>query len=335
MSTSMETKPLRELHPGEQADFFALLAERERRATRDGKPFYMLRFRDRQRSASVPVWADSPLFGPCEEQWQAGQHFKLRAKYDEHAQYGPQVEILKIRPVIEEDRSDGYDPDQFQRRTRFDVDAMFAELCQGADSIEDAPLRRLVNRLLTDNADAVRSHPAASHNHHAYQGGFLEHTVSVLRTGLYLADKYREYYPDLDPPLNRDLIIAGCILHDIGKIHELAPESDGASYTVAGELIGHILIGRDMAREAAREIDGLNPELLLYLEHIITAHQGLPEWGSPRSPMMPEALLVHHADDIDAKMNIFVGILESSESEGAFSDSKNILRRKLLRQRNL
>jgi 3'-5' exoribonuclease len=333
-STLFEVAALHEMQKGQSGDFFAVLSERVRRSTRDGKPYFLLRFRDQKRSASVPVWSDSPLFDVCEREWQVGQHFKIRALYDEHEQYGPQLEVQKIRLACDEDRADGYDPAKFVRSTRFDVEALFAELVSGAESIADEPLRRLVLRVLSDHEDAIREFPAASRNHHAYRGGYLEHTVSVLRTGLYFAEKYAEYYPDLDPPLNRDLVVAGCIVHDIGKVIELQCHPEGASYTVAGELIGHILIGRDIVRDAGRHVDGLNPELLLYLEHIITSHQGLAEWGSPKPPMLPEALLVHYADDVDAKMNIFVSILDSAEGDGPFTDQSNVLRRKLLKDRN-
>lgn len=335
MTTKILRVPLHEMQPGQLGDFFALLCERVRKTTREGKPFYSLRFRDRFRTVSAPIWDNSPHFGACDQEWEVGGHFKIRGVYQEHDRYGAQIEIQNIRLAGPEDWTDGYDPDDFELCTRFDVDELFEELADGARQISDEPLRDLVLTLLSDNEDALKCHPAASRNHHAYKGGLIEHTVSVLRNGLFFADKYRAYYPDLKPPLNKDLIIAGCILHDIGKLRELDCGIDGGIYTVSGILVGHILQGRDMIREAAKRIDGLNPELLLYLEHIITSHQGLPEWGSPTVPMMPEALLVHFSDDVDAKMNIFVNILANSEGDGPFTDTGNVLRRKLLKDRNV
>ena len=335
MSASSESLALHELEKGQLGDFFAALCERNRRKTAAGKPFYLLRFRDQKRSVSAPVWGESSVFDECEKNWSVGQHFKIRARYDEHDQYGPQIEIHKIRLATDEDQAAGYDPALFVRSSRFDIETMWTELVETARSIVNEPLSQLVVKLLGQHEAVLREHPAASRNHHAYRGGFLEHTLSVVRTGIHLADKYAEYYSDLDPPLNRDLIVAGCILHDLGKVGELTPNPEGAEYTVAGNLIGHILMGRDMVRDAARDIDDLNPELLLYLEHIILAHQGQPDWGSPKEPMFPEALLVHYADDIDAKMNIFIGILDSAEGAGPFTERNNILRRKLLKDRNI
>lgn len=335
MSIRIERVPLHQMQPGQLGDFFAILCERVRKTTRDGKPYYALKFRDRHRCVSVPIWDNSPQFLACDQEWEIGRHFKIRAIYQEHERYGPQIEIHNIRFAGPEDSNDGYDPDDFELCTRFNADELFEELADGARQIADLPLRDLVMTLLNEHEEELKVHPAASRNHHAFKGGLIEHTVSVLRTGIYFAEKYAEYYPDLDPPLNKDLIIAGCILHDIGKLRELDRGLDGGVYTVSGVLIGHILQGRDMIREAARKVDGLNPELLLYLEHIITSHQGLPEWGSPTVPMMPEALLVHFADDVDAKMNIFVGILQQTEGDGPFTDQGNILRRRLLKDRNV
>ncbi len=157
--------------------------------------------------------------------------------------------------------------------------------------------------------------PAATHNHHAFVGGWLEHVLSVTRTAVYLADKYDDYYPDMRPRLNRGLVVAGAILHDIGKLREIEERPQGAEYTAAGNLIGHILQGRDIVREAAAT-HPLAPEVLLRLEHIVVSHQRLPEWGSPKPPMTPEALLVHYADDMDAKMQMMFSILRDDSSEG-------------------
>lgn len=335
---SLLSKPepvqLSELRTGQTADFFALLSEKTKRNTRDGKPFYSLKFRDRSRVASAPIWENSPFFSACEE-WSVGEAFKIRASYQEHRQYGPQIDLQNIRPATDDDREDGFNPDAFIQRTRFDVEELFAEITVFAEKIADDGLRKLVVHLLRSNEAAIKEHPAACRNHHAYRGGYLEHTVSVTKTGLYLADKYLEYYPDLDPPLNRDLIIAGCILHDIGKVHELALGADAAEYTVPGLLVGHIIIGRDMIRAAAEEVGGVDDELLLYLEHIVLAHQGIPEWGSPKEPMIPEAFLVHHADDIDAKMNMFVDSLAKHEGDDAFTPRHPALARRILGKRNV
>src|SRR5260370_26614648 len=140
------TKPpllrLSELTPGQTADFFALLADKIKGATRDGKPFYTCRFRDARRTVTLMVWADSPRFEECEREWQAGQFYKLRAKYGEHERYGPQIELEIIRPTTDKDKEDGFDTTQLVESSRHDPNQMFAELKELATThIADHPLR--------------------------------------------------------------------------------------------------------------------------------------------------------------------------------------------------
>ena len=134
----------------------------------------------------------------------------------------------------------------------------------------------------------------------------------------------------MQPRLNKGLVIAGAILHDIGKLREIEEHPQGAEYTAEGNLIGHILQGRDIVREAAagRPIDR---DLLLRLEHIIVSHQRLPEWGSPKPPMTPEALLVHYADDLDAKYQMMATILRDDTNPGPMTSKKNVLFQKVYR----
>jgi 3'-5' exoribonuclease len=196
----------------------------------------------------------------------------------------------------------------------------------------DGPLKQLVQSILDEHSEGVKSYPAASRNHHAYRSGFLEHVLSVTKTAIYLADKYIAYYENMQPPLDKSLVVAGAILHDIGKLIELDMQPHGTIYTAEGTLIGHILLGRDMIRDAVGKIDDFPPETLLRLEHIIVAHQNLPEWGSPVAPHTPEALLVHYADEIDAKYHMFAVALEQPpQAEMEFTPRDNPMRRPIFR----
>lgn len=323
---------LSELKPDQMGDCFALLAGREKAKTRDGKPFYRVTFRDKKRSVTAMIWSDSAWFADCDERWQDGRFYKLRCRYSE-TNYGPQIDIDRIREIEEADRSQGFDETEFFLSTRFDVDAMFAELVEIANQeIAEVPLRELVVGLLEDHREAIKKMPAASRNHHAFAGGFLEHVLSVTKTAVFLADKYADYYPRMQPPLSKSLVTAGAILHDIGKLMELQYQPEGATYTPSGRLIGHILLGRDLVREKGATIASLDPEMLLRLEHIIVAHQNLPEWGSPVSPHTPEALLVYFADDVDAKFQMMATALEAEPQENEeFTGRDNPLRRAIFR----
>ncbi|QDU37977.1 3'-5' exoribonuclease YhaM [Maioricimonas rarisocia] len=324
--------PLGEMQPGTQGDCFVLLVSKDRSTTRDGKPYFRVVFRDPQRSATAMIWSDGGLFADCEQAWQPGTFYKLRCRYTEN-QYGPQIDIDRIREVVESDADDGFEPDTYFQASRFDMDAMYAELTGIVqDHITVEPLQRLVLNILTHYAEGIKTFPAASRNHHAFRGGYLEHVLSVTKTALYLADKYGDYYRNMRPPLNKSLVIAGAVLHDIGKLQELDAQPQGARYTASGKLIGHILLGRDLVREHARNIEGLDPELLLRLEHIIVSHQNLPEWGSPVAPHTPEALLVYFSDDIDAKFYMVATALETDiVDDEEFTGRDNALRRSIFR----
>lgn len=325
--------PLGAMSAGDEGDCFLLLTSRERGNTRDGKPFFRVGFRDPDRSVTTMVWRDTPWFEQCESNWQTGEFFKVRCSYFEN-QYGPQIEIHKIRTVEKGDREEGFDPDLYFERTRFNIEEMWEELVAIAkEQINDQGLKKLVLTLLKKHEARLKTMSAASRNHHAYTGGYLEHVLSVTKTSLFLARKYAAYYDNLQP-LNQDLVIAGAILHDIGKMIELDHQPGHTDYTARGILIGHILLGRDIVREAALELGGLSEELLLRLEHLIVSHQGIPEYGSPVVPHTPEALLVHFADDLDARYNMLANALKQTPEGEEFSARDNPLRRRIFRGLN-
>jgi 3'-5' exoribonuclease len=329
-SPQAEIVPLSELVEGQEADFFALLSEKQLLTTRDNKPYFRVTFRDARREVSFPVWSDAPLATVCREQWQPGQFFKLRATYRETS-YGPQLDIARIRLAEDTDAADGFDPMMCLPRSRFDAEEMIEEVIAIAkEHILDATLRDVVVELYESNRAELLALPAAKFNHHAYVSGYLEHVRNVVRNTLFLSQAYRDLYAELDPPLNVGVAIAGALLHDIGKLRELAATPAGADYTPSGTLIGHILQGRDMFLEAAAKTD-MDAEIRLRVEHVIVSHQRLPEWGAPKPPMTPEALIVHHADDLDAKLQMMVAALASNEAEGEFTSKRNPLRMAIYR----
>jgi 3'-5' exoribonuclease len=325
---------LHEMTPGQLGDFFVLLAEKTRGATREGKPYYSCRFRDAQRTATVMVWADSPQFEECEQHWKSGQFYKIRGTYQEDKRYGSQIELAQIRPVNEADVAEGFDPLEFVEGSRFPPEVMFAELKELAEKhISDEPLRRLVLTLLDRNAEALKRVPATAKHFYPFHGGLLEHTLSVTRTCLQLAERYAAYYPELQPPLNVDLVVAGAILHDLGRVREFDGNLIAPEPTIPGRLLGHLFLGRDLVRDTARELGDVDPERLQLLEHVIVSHLNHPEWGSPRLPLLPECLILHHADDLDAKLEMYVRCLTRDQEEGAFTARDPVLGRQLLKKR--
>ena len=276
---------LSELTSGQSGDFFALLSERTRGSTREGKPYYTCRFRDARRSATFMVWADTIWYEPCERDWREGIVYKIRGSYMEHEKYGAQIEVQNIRPAGDADLADGFNPADFVEHSRYDTAAMLAELRSLAEAqIGDVPLRRLVLTLLDRHAEALKRLPATLNKFHPFSGGLLEHILSVTHSCVQLVDKYAAQYPELRPPLNRDLVVAGAILHDFGRVLEFGADFLLVQPTIPGRLLGHLVLGRDQVHDTARELGEVHPELLQMLEHIILAHLSLPEWGSPRLP---------------------------------------------------
>ena len=338
MSSKPSVVPLHQLTPGPPADFFALLSDKQKGTTRDGKPYFACKFRDLRRTVSVMVWQDHKEFAHAEG-WQPGGFFKLRGSFAEHEKYGPQVELVQLREVKESDRGDGFREADFYDRSRFDSDAMLGELRALAEKeIRDDPLRRLTLGLLDTHAEKLKHLPASDRRFYPFPGGWLEHVLNVAKNCLFLAERYAAHYPDLTPPLNRDLIVSAAILHDIGRAAELSvPDVPGQPVepTIDGRLFGHLLLGRDLIRTAAATVHDLNPELLTLLEHVVVSHLTLPEWGSPRLPAIPEVLVLHHADDLDAKMEMYARCLTRDTSVGPFTDPDPILKKPLLKKRGV
>jgi 3'-5' exoribonuclease len=330
---------LSDMQAGQLGDFFALLFERSKGTTRDGKPFYSCKFRDARRTVSAMIWGDSDRFPECERDWQAGMFFKVRATFGEHKQYGPQIDIHNIRHVAEQDRADGFNEADMLDRSRFNSDEMFLELRALVEgTIADEKLRHLTLLLLDSHAEKIKALPASTRHYHPFPGGWLEHTFSVTKKCLWLVDQYREHYPDLQPPLNRDLVVAGAALHEIGRVAELEPGTNPGEppeQTVPGRLFGHVMLGRDLVREAARQVADINPQIVQLLEHVVSSFLTLPEWGSPRLPMIPEVLILHHADDLDAKMEMYARCLRKDVSAGPFTERDPVLGKQLLKERKV
>lgn len=335
MSQSMPTiSRLCDLAPGERGDFFALLAERKPGVTSKGKPYFHCRFRDARRVASFMVWADDKWYGLCQGEWQAGQFFKIRAVYEEHEQYGPQIEVVNLRAVTPADRDAGFDEGDFVEASRHDLDQLWDELRGLAlKHVGDEGLRALVLDLLETHGDRLKRLPAGKDKAYPYRGGWLEHTVSVARVAVDLAARYAAAWPDLRPPLNRDLIVAGAILHDLGRVKEL--EGDAAvSVTVEGRLFGHVLLGRDLVRDAAREA-GLEGELTTLLEHVLLASVYGTDGGGTKWPLVPEGVIVQHANDLDVKLAACVRALQRDPGPGPFTERDPVVGRALLKGRKV
>ncbi|HEV3121093.1 MAG TPA: HD domain-containing protein [Isosphaeraceae bacterium] len=311
---------LSELADGQEAECFAILLRKVRGTTSRDQPFVKCYFRDKRVTLEAPLWADHRLHQQAIG-WQEGIAYRLRVRGAQHARYGLQLEIQNARPADVKDAADGYDFYDLVESTEYPPETLFQRIHEYVDKyIDDAHLNRLVRLLLEEHAEAFKKMPAATNFHHSFTGGLIEHVWSMTRISGMLADHYGRYYAKLNPPLNKGVIVASAIVHDIGKLRELEYHPVEAKYTKEGSLLGHIIIGRDMVRKAAERIEGFPEETLLLLEHAILSHHGKREFGAPIVPMTLEALIVSYVDDLDAKVNIAARERIFSTTDGAFTD---------------
>jgi 3'-5' exoribonuclease len=311
---------LSDLEHGQEAICFAALVKKERGTDKHGKPFLKCHFRDKRSTLVAPFWSGNAL-REVVETWADGDAYRLHVRGDRNIRYGMQIEVLDGRPVREEDKEDGYVFGDLVESSDFEPELLFKRIHELIDrTIDDPCLKCLVCDLLREHAGLFKKMPAAQNFHHSYTAGLLEHVWSMTRIAAFLADHYAKYYPDLNPPLNKGVIVAATILHDIGKLRELKYDPVETRYTKEGQLIGHVMIGRDMVHAAAAKIEGFPPETLMLLEHAILAHHGKREFGAPIVPQTLEALLVSHIDDLDAKMNIVARERLFSTTDGEFTE---------------
>jgi len=324
---------------GQQGDFFALLSDRVKSATREGKPFFACKFRDARRTVTSMIWADSDRFVECERDWQPGMFFKIRATYEDHRKFGPQIDLHNIRFVTDSDRADGFNEADLLEQSRFEPEAMLQELRKLVDaSVADDGLRQLTLTLLDRHAAKLKVLPASQRHGYPFPGGWLEHTLSVLRKCLWLVEQYRDQFADLKPPLNKDLVAAAAALHEIGRVSELEPAANPGQlpgHTVNGKLLGRLILARDLINDAARDVAELKPELVQLLGHTIMAYTTLPDGGSSRAPLIPEVLILHHADELDIQMEMYARCLRKDVATGAFTEQDPILKRQLLKKREV
>jgi 3'-5' exoribonuclease len=220
-----------------------------------------------------------------------------------------QLKIEKIRNVNDEDK---INIDEFVLSAPYKSEDMFDIILDFMERIENKDIKSIVEYIILESSNKMMHYPAAKSNHHAIRGGLLYHTTTMLRAG----EKLLEIYTHL----NRDLLYAGIILHDIAKIHEMDSSELGivSKYTTEGQLLGHIILGVNLIDRAGREAKA-DSEVIMLLQHMILAHHYEAEYGSPKKPMLPEAEMLHHLDILDARMYDMQKALKDV-NEGEFSD---------------
>ena len=291
---------------GKFFDSIFLVLTRQQRTTQTNKPYLNLILCDKTGQLEGRIW--DPSDPRIAREFDRGDVVKVRAsvsRYNDRLQM--KVEQLRKAFPAEIDKSD------LMPATIYDVEALWAQLLALVDSFTEPHLKLLLTTLLNDPkiASAYREAPAAKQLHHAWLGGLLEHVVSLLT----LADRVAPHYP----LVHRDLLLTGVVLHDIGKVRELSWEI-GFEYTLDGVLLGHISMGASLAERTMDTLPGFPPKLKTLVLHLILSHHGKLEFGSPKLPMTPEALVLSFVDDLDAKMQAMKSEFERCEREGKGPD---------------
>jgi 3'-5' exoribonuclease len=296
---------------------FFLCARKEKREGRNGAAYLAIVLQDISGEIGAKLFQDIDEFDP---QFEAGEFVAVQGHGNLHQQ---RLELVleKIRRVIPDDASRGFREEDCIAASPRPLDEMWAELQQRIASVDDPHVRELLTRLATKHADRLRVWPAAVQVHHAYRGGLLEHVLQIMDVAAFLADRYHA---------RRDLLVAGALLHDLGKLDELS-YSLTTEYTVAGNLVGHIAIGLGMLRDEARAIDGFPPTLLLELEHLVLSHHGERDRGSPVEPMTLEAFILSAVDNLDATLNQVRRLVAADPGDGPFTAYSRRLDRKIFK----
>jgi 3'-5' exoribonuclease len=316
----MTRRYVNQLVNGDSVDEAFLVADKQLRANRQGNLYLHLELRDKTGSVGARLWNATEnlarLFEP-------GDFLHVRGKT--HVFQGSLQIILTHIEVVDREH---VEPEEFLPQSTQNVTRLMARLREILLAMNNPHLRGLVECFLIDD-DFVRKFttaPAGVKNHHAYQGGLVEHVVTLLN----LADRITDLYPEVD----RDLLLTGIFLHDVGKVDELSYDRAFA-YTDVGQLVGHLVMGVEMLQEKVQRCADLTgeafpPELLLRLKHMIVSHHGSYEFGSPKLPMTVEAIALHYLDNLDAKIHaISREIRDDPSRESSWTPFQQSLGRRL------
>ena len=286
---------------------YFLCTYKEVRTGRSGGEFLFLSLQDATAQVVAKVMTDAERY---KSEFEAGEYVRVEGR---GSLYNGQVQLVlsTIRRVNpDQDRQQGFREEECILSAPRPIDDMWAELQAHLSGVKNNHIRVLLNRIVADNEAQLRVWPAAQQIHHAYRGGFLEHISKMAEVGILIA---RAYGAD------EDLVLAGVILHDIGKLQELAYEGGAGSYTRDGNLVGHIALGMMMVREAANGISGFPLELRSQIEHLVASHHGVREYGSPVEPKTIEAFILASVDELDAKLNQVRRAIAEDPSDDEFT----------------
>lgn len=294
---------INDLRDGEMISETYLCKTKQSLKTKAGKSYYSLLLQDKSGTLDGKVWELSQGI----DHFESMEYIHVEGQVV-NFQGAIQLNVKRVRRSHEGE----YDPADFVPTSGKNINEMYSELLKYISKIKDNHLRKLLESFFVEDnefADRFKKHSAAKSVHHSFVGGLLEHTLGVVR----LCDYYADHYP----LLNRDLLVAAAMFHDIGKMEELSrfPEND---YTDDGQLLGHIYIGTEVISARIKTIPGFPSALASQLKHCILAHHGELEYGSPKKPAIIEALALNFADNTDAKLQTMTEFLNGGDEKATW-----------------
>ncbi len=309
---------VKDIKPGEPIESSFLVVRKDTGISRSGSPYLILKLKDRTGEVDARVWNDAERFS---ERFERDDVVLVRGQTVPY-QGGIQINVMDIKRLAEEEFSIA----DYLPSARLKPQEMIRELDAIIDGIKDRHIKRLLKSIFEDQGirEKFMVAPAARSYHHPYVGGLLEHVLSLCRLSGLVASHYET--------INRDLLIAGAILHDIGKIQEISC-TGSFEYTDEGRLLGHIMMGVELVDSKIKEIEGFPHELAMLLKHMILSHHGHLEFGSPKRPKTLEAMVLFYLDDMDAKVNAIEAVMEKKGGRGNWSEYQRLFERYIYKGR--
>ena len=312
----MKTSFVNDLLSEQNITSFFLVHEKEVRNTREGRAYLRLELGDRSGTIEARMWEQ---FEIAAKEINRDDFVKVQARVEVYRNK-PQLALVQLRLAKPEE----IDLADYLPHTTADVEKMWAELLAYAESIGNPWLKKLVTQIVADPATArcYKRAPAAKVMHHAYLGGLLEHVIGLCGMAKVVAGHYSE--------LNLDLLLTAAILHDVGKLEELCYER-AIGYTTPGQLLGHIVMELETVSRAIDTIEGFPAPLKIVVQHLLISHHGQYEFGSPKLPMIREAMVFHYLDDLDSKLAAVRVALAAPSGDDEWSAYSGALGRKFLK----
>ena len=315
----MKKRFITDIRAGDRVDDIFVLSEKILSQKKDGNNFLNITLSDKTGTIKGVVWdnVDQIAAGIT-----SGDFAHVNGSVSDY-RGTLQVVIKKMAPFS----SDRIDPSDFLPQTSRDIEGMFERLVKRTDSITTDYLKALIDAFFKDKefVNKFKTAPAAKKMHHAYIGGLLEHTLSMTS----LADKIAGHYSGI----NRDLLLSGAILHDIGKVDEFEYQFK-IDYSDKGRLLNHIVIGLKMVDEKLSGIKHFPEDQVLLLKHLIVSHHGTREFGSPEPPKTIEAVLLNYIDEIDSKVNAIRDFIASEDPDETWTSYHRLLERHFYKGKN-